>query len=108
MNIQEALAAIEARRNGEFDHPALQQIGALSTEIADVLAIKHKCLIDYGFTVGDRDPRINTDFAGRYMVVDDFDEALLPTRDGRDGPWCVVGDDLTTLIEQGFDLVASY
>lgn len=58
-------------------------------------------LESYGFTVGDRDPRLNTDFTGKFMVVEPYDERDLPTKDASNGPWCVVGDDLEELIALG-------
>lgn len=60
-----------------------------------VLAIKKQCLLDYGFTIGERDPRLNTACAGRYMVVD--------TTDG--SKWYIVGDNLENLICAGFDYI---
>lgn len=69
----------------------------------------------YGFTIGKRDPRLNTRYPGAFMVVeiaDMNDEAEvssynLPTEDGRDGPWCVVGDDQSDLIRRAFDYLMS-
>ena len=60
-----------------------------------------------GFTVGQRDPRLNTDYPGSLMVVEGYELVQLPTRDGSDGPWCVVGDNLDALIDQGFDFLVS-
>lgn len=56
-----------------------------------------------GFIVGQRDVRLNTDFAGRYMVAESYDEGELPTRDGSNGPWCIVGDDLDALIAEAYE-----
>lgn len=58
----------------------------------------------WGFTVGPRDPRLNTDFAGAFMVVEAHDDTELPTRDGANGPWCIVGDDLTALVAEAHTL----
>lgn len=54
-----------------------------------------------GFTVGPRDPRLNRKYPGAYMVVEEHEESELPTDDGSNGPWCVVGDDLPALVDQG-------
>lgn len=59
-------------------------------------------LEDFGFVIGNRDPRLNTNYPGRYMVVEAHDESELPTEDGRNGPWCVVGDDIDELIRMAF------
>jgi len=101
--INSALRAIEARRNGVYDDPDLQALGPLAATSDDVREIKRLCLLAYGYEVGNRNPRVNTDFVGAYMVVESYDESELPTQDGRDGPWCIVGDDLDNLIDRGFD-----
>lgn len=106
MKAAQALNAIEARQAGVFDHPDLVTWGPLSTNThADVLAIKQQCLHDYGFVIGLRDPRVNRNYAGRYMVVEAHNPCELPTDDGSNGPWCVVGNDLTALIGIGFDFL---
>ncbi len=69
---------------------------------------KVKVLQSYGFVVGDRDPRLNTDYPGSKMVVEAHDESELPTQDGRDGPWCIVGDDLPAPVEEAIDLASSF
>lgn len=75
-------------------------------------AISHQdmreVLKSHGFTIGDRDPRLNTDFPGNKMVVEgsmieiekDYE---LPTQDGSNGPWCIVGDDEEELVKTAFD-----
>jgi hypothetical protein len=105
MNIYQALNAIAARKAGEFDNPDLKLIGPLTTEADDITEIKRRFLVDWcGFVVGLRDPRLNTDFPGQFMVVDDLhEESELPTRDGSNGPWCIVGDDLAKLIDEAFE-----
>jgi hypothetical protein len=71
--------------------------------------LQHKIhfLKSFGFTVGDRNPDLNTDFQGAKMVVeatvDDIGDYDLPTADGSDGPWCVVGDDLNDLVDRAMD-----
>ena len=64
-------------------------------------------LLSYGFTIGQRDPRINSNYPGQFMVVEPYEESQLPTQDGRNGPWCVVGDNLSTLVCQGFEYLQS-
>lgn len=64
-------------------------------------------LREHGFVVGERDPRLNTNFAGAFMVAEAHEESELPTQDGRNGPWCVVGDDLPTLVEMGYAFLES-
>lgn len=68
---------------------------------------KVAALKEHGFTVWDRDPRLNRNYPGRFMVVEAHDESELPTDDGRNGPWCIVGDDLTVLVDQGYDFMIS-
>lgn len=70
-------------------------------------ADKISFLRGYGFIVGDRDPRLNTNYTGKFMVVEAHEESELPTEDGSDGPWCVVGDNLTTLVDQGYEFLRS-
>lgn len=56
-----------------------------------------------GFVVGERDPRLNTDYPGAFMVAEAFEPDEVPTRDGSNGPWCIVGDDLDSLISEAFE-----
>ena len=105
--ITRTLKAIGARRAGVFDAPVLVAFGPLSTNTeTDVLRIKTECLEKLGYTVGKRDPRLNTRFAGAFMVVEQHDESELPTEDGSNGPWCIVGNDLKWLVEEAFDIAA--
>jgi hypothetical protein len=55
---------------------------------------------------GKRDERLNTNYAGKFMVVENFDEEDygLPTLDGGNGPWCIVGDDLERLIDEAYSI----
>ena len=58
-----------------------------------------------GFFIGPRNPLLNTAFRGRFMVTD-FDEQdgwKLPTKDARNGPRCIVGDDLPALIDDAYE-----
>lgn len=50
-----------------------------------------------GLTIGDRDPRRNTAFNGKFMVAAPIAEHLLPTECARDA-YCIVGDDIYALI----------
>lgn len=56
----------------------------------------------HGFIIGIRDARLNRAFKGSYMVTEQFTEPLTPTDDGRNGPWCIVGDDINNLINLAF------
>lgn len=55
-------------------------------------------LRSWGFVVGTRDPRLNTEYEGTFMVAEEYEESQLPTRDGRNGPWCIVGNDYPALV----------
>lgn len=61
-----------------------------------------KALQRAGFVIGIRDNRLNTDFPGKYMVAEAYDESDLPTKDGSNGPWCIVGDNLEELIVDAY------
>lgn len=65
-------------------------------------------LRSYGWHVGERDPRLNTDFAGKFMCCEPFGEDETPTRDGSNGPWCIVGDDLSDLIATAHDFLKGW
>jgi hypothetical protein len=70
-------------------------------------AEKKTFLVERGWTVGERNPRLNTDYSGEFMCVEHFEESELPTRDGANGPWCVVGNDLDELINLAYDFATS-
>ncbi len=70
-------------------------------------ADKVMALLYDGFTIGQRDRRLNRNYAGNFMVVEAYTEDQLPTKDGRNGPWCVVGDDLEVLVDNAFDFLTS-
>ncbi|MBZ5616212.1 MAG: hypothetical protein LAO23_19565 [Acidobacteriia bacterium] len=70
-------------------------------------AEKIVALLSYGYTIGQRDSRINRNYPGKHMVVEAYEEHELPTDDGSNGPWCVVGDNLTQLIDQGWEFLQS-
>lgn len=69
------------------------------------MSIKKKIevLRSAGFTVGERNPQVNRAFAGRFMVIEDHEGGELPTDDGRNGPWAIVGDNLNALVQQAYD-----
>lgn len=59
---------------------------------------RNRALLDsFGFIVGERDPAMNTNFAGRFMVCEPY-ESGHSQPDGSGGIWCVVGDDLDMLM----------
>ena len=66
---------------------------------------KEKFLIERGWIIGNRDPRLNTDYPGAFMAAEHYEESELPTRDGSNGPWCIVGDDLPALIAEAYEFV---
>lgn len=103
----EAREAIKARIAGVWDNPSLVKLGPLLTTAEDLTRIKRACLEAYGYTVGDRDPRANTNYAGRFMVIEAHEADELPTKDGRNGPWCVVGDNLNNLIARAYEALVS-
>ena len=61
-------------------------------------------LLDQGFKCGVRDSRINTNYPGAYMVAEAHEESELPTKDGSNGPWCIVGDDYPKLISEAYSV----
>jgi len=65
---------------------------------------KIEILRRHGFHVGNRDFRLNTDYPGRYMVAEPYEESELPTKTVQMGR-SVVGDDLETLVEDGYDFL---
>jgi hypothetical protein len=72
----------------------------------DISTAQKRVYLDIlGFKIGKRDPRgINTNFPGKFMVAEDYDPSQLPTRDGSNGPWCIVGDNLDALIDEAFNV----
>ena len=52
-----------------------------------------------GFIVGERDPAMNSAYAGRYMVAEHYEPGHAQ-EDGDGGVWCIVGDCLEFLIEE--------
>jgi|JI10StandDraft_1071094.scaffolds.fasta_scaffold790149_1 hypothetical protein len=66
-------------------------------------------LIEAGFVVGDRDPKMNRAFSGRFMVAQPLDDGdPYPTDDASDGRFCIVGDNIDALAAEAarqFDLI---
>ena len=60
-------------------------------------------LASKGFVIGARDERINTDYAGKFMVAEAYGESELPTQNACQGPWAIVGDDLDALIQEAYE-----
>jgi len=62
-----------------------------------------QAVLDRGYVIAPRDARVNTLYEGQYMVVEEgYDNMALPTADGSNGPWCIVGNDLADLINQAY------
>lgn len=61
-----------------------------------------KALVDRGWIIGERDPRLNTDFRGQFMVAEPYEECELPTRNAANGPRCIVGDNPDEFIESAY------
>lgn len=58
-------------------------------------------LASNGYTLGAREPKLNTNHLGVFMIVEALGEwDGKPTPDGANGPWCIVGDDLAAMIEE--------
>jgi hypothetical protein len=71
--------------------------------IMDVgMAHKFTSLLAWGFICGPRDPRLNTNYPGAFMVAEHYEESELPTPTSSNGPWCIVGDDIDALIDEAF------
>lgn len=69
-----------------------------------------KVLRSLGWVVGDRDPKMNSKFDGAYMVVEDEYTPDYPGQaDGSDGDgiWCLVGDDLSALVDEALSHVST-
>lgn len=65
-------------------------------------------LEEHGFFVGERDPRFNRAFEGKFMVCEQglIDAGISTDRayEGA-GHYCVVGDNLNVLVDETFDRV---
>jgi hypothetical protein len=69
----------------------------------DIQSVKVRCLLEHGFTIGQRDSRVNRAFLGKYMVLGPYEDHQLPTDDNHNGPYAVVGFNLNNLIVQAFN-----
>lgn len=58
-----------------------------------------------GFTIGKRDPRVNMNYPGAFMVIEPHENSQLPTNDGSNGPWAIVGDNLPDLVKEAWLVV---
>ena len=58
-------------------------------------------LYDWGFYIGVRDPKRNKMFPGNYMVAEYVSD--LETEDASEGGFCLVGDNLTQMINEAYD-----
>lgn len=54
---------------------------------------KMRALRERGFILGKRDMRLNQNHSGAFMVREPFDN----------DPWCIVGDDLTDLVNEAYE-----
>lgn len=115
MSIHEAIEktrrVIKARLDGRFDDAELKTYGPLGTDTQEDIRFLIGCVTTQvltqqlrimGFVVGDRDVRLNTDHPGRFMVAEDYEASETPTKDGSNGPWCIVGDNLHKLCVEAF------
>ncbi len=62
-------------------------------------------LKSYGYIVGDRDSRLNTNYPGKFMVSEPYEECEFPMEQYQNGPWCIVGDDLEELVNEGHEFL---
>lgn len=68
---------------------------------------KIELLRAYDFVVGERDPKLNTDHAGAFMVAEQYTPRLTMTKDASRGPWCIVGNDLGALVDEAYEYLDS-
>lgn len=62
-----------------------------------------------GLIVGERDPKMNTDYEGAFMVAEPLSENdPYPTRDASDGRFCIVGHDLQDIAEVSYQHMTGY
>lgn len=55
-------------------------------------------LIERGIYIGPRDPRRNKAFNGVFMICEDANEG--PSEDAGRGGYCIVGDNLTEMVQE--------
>jgi hypothetical protein len=75
----------------------------MESAVSNDLQQRKAYLLSCGWHIGPRDPRINTDYPGKFMVAEPHDESELPTRNGESGLWAIVGDDLESLINEAYE-----
>lgn len=59
-------------------------------------------LESYGYIVGPRDPNMNTNTAGEFMVSEPYPPGYTQ-ESGAGGIWCMVGDELEELMTAAID-----
>lgn len=108
LDLTETFEALEALRAGIWDNPSLMKFGPLMpSKKENSTELKRRWLANaLGFKIGDRDPQLNRNHAGRFMVLETPDDVIEPTNNGANGPWCIVGDDLDALIRKAFTVFA--
>jgi hypothetical protein len=80
-------------------HRAQEDAATVTEAVTSSQAERIALLREHGFIVGPRDPLRNTAFLGRFMVAQPINAAQLPTEAASDTAWCVVGDNLTELVD---------
>lgn len=64
-------------------------------------------LIGNGYTIAAREPKLNTDHMGVFMIAEALEEwDGTPTENGANGPWCLIGDDLAAMVKEAHDFGA--
>ena len=59
-----------------------------------------------GITVDLRDPKMNSAFKGKFMICNPLEEGdPYPTEDASDGRFCIVGNDLPSLLDDAISLL---
>lgn len=93
------------------EHLLSQPADPAPIEILRLVTIEEQeaWLTAHGFFVGERNPRANTAFAGRFMVIETDTKSILDKTEFTfadaaqlDGGWCVVGDDRDELIRDTY------
>lgn len=57
----------------------------------------------HGYYIGPRDPDRNSAFGGAFMVCHAEVLDMAPSEDAADTGFCIVGDDLTELVEDAYN-----
>ena len=98
------VAALTAR---DFENGAvrdelyrLAQLAAAAPQMRE--ALERDALERSGFVIGARDARLNRNYRGAFMVAEPYTDEDTPTNDGSNGPFCIVGDNLSALIHEAF------